>query len=151
MNNQAAQTMPAFEFTIPGLIKHWREQAEECRAMADRIGVNGPAYNELLRDASQYIQSAYQLEHIAALSQPAGVDSYAKGVEAAAAWLDGVRNEFCEEHSRIESDTNALTFGRGKHAEAKEEYVSTLEELAAGIRAMLAAAPAASGGETDHD
>lgn len=84
----------------------------------------------------------------AALSQTAGVARYADGVRAAAAWLDGVRNEFCEEHGRIESDTNALTFGRGKHAEAKEEYVSTLEDLAAGIRNMLAAAPAASGGES---
>lgn len=56
-----------FARTIPGLIGHWRQQAATCRVEAERLGENGPAYNELLRDAAQYEQTAHQLQTIAAL------------------------------------------------------------------------------------
>lgn len=59
-----------FAHTIPGLIGHWRQQAATCRTEAERLGENGPAYNELLRDAAQYEQTAHQLQTIAAHSLP---------------------------------------------------------------------------------
>jgi len=44
---------------------HDREQADECRKLAERLGIHNGAYNELLRDKAQYEQSAQRFEKFA--------------------------------------------------------------------------------------
>ena len=60
----------------------------------------------------------------------------AAAVERCAKWVDARRDAFCEEHGSIDPDTGCLEFGRGDHAQAKDEYVGELEEIAAGLRSL---------------
>ena len=59
-----------------------------------------------------------------------------QALEDAARWVDRRRDAFCDEHGSIDPDTNALEFGRGLHAEAKQEHVGELEEISEGLRAL---------------
>jgi hypothetical protein len=41
------------------LVANWTVQANECRAMAERLGDRSTIVREILRDAAQYEQSIY--------------------------------------------------------------------------------------------
>lgn len=56
--------------------------------------------------------------------------------EDAAAWVEARRDAFVQEHGATDTDTGAVEFGRGAHADAKAEYVGELEEIAEGLRAL---------------
>ncbi len=49
-------------------------------------------------------------------------------------WIEDRRITFIGEHGSADPDTGAIEFGRGPHAEAKQDYVAELEEIAAGLR-----------------
>ena len=55
--------------------------------------------------------------------------------ERCAAWVDARRDAFCAANGSIDPDTGVLEFGRGHRAQAKADYVSELEEIAACLRA----------------
>lgn len=76
---------------------------------------------------------------LAAAPAPAMLNGVEAGIEVAAKWVEARRDAFCEEYGRVDPSTNAMEFGRGAHAEAKEAYVGDLEEIIEGIRALRAA------------
>jgi hypothetical protein len=68
--------------------------------------------------------------------------AWAQGVESVAKMLDQKADNYALEYGH--DDMGAVSFGAGKHADAKLEYHSNLIELAEEVRAMkaLAASPA---------
>lgn len=60
------------------------------------------------------------------------VTFYRDGIEAAAKWVDKLRETYDSEHGWSDPDTGVFEFGN----DAQREYSSTLEELAEGIRAL---------------
>lgn len=98
--------------------------------IADELARTGVFHAE---DGSVYAQPVN--------TSPSPLASQVAGLEAAAKWVEQRQADFIEENGGgIEPDTNALTFGRGKHAEVKEEYVAELEEIILGIRSLITAA-----------
>ncbi|WP_256682093.1 DUF551 domain-containing protein [Klebsiella grimontii] len=66
-------------------------------------------------------------------AQPAPVVTfYRDGIEAAANYLDQLREAYDSEHGRHDPETGSFEFGNDAH----REYSSTLEELAEGIRGL---------------
>lgn len=61
--------------------------------------------------------------------------------ERCVAWIEARKDAFCDAHGYIDPDTGFLEFGRGAHAQAKHEYVSELEEIADGLRALSTQPP----------
>lgn len=51
-------------------------------------------------------------------------------------WIEKRAGEYLVQHSYIDPDTGAVEFGTGRHAQAKREYVSELEEIIEGLRAL---------------
>lgn len=70
---------------------------------------------------------------------------YRAGVEAVAKLLDKKADDYALEYGT--DDMGALSFGSGRHADARLEYHSTLIELAEEVRAMIPPAPIASAEE----
>ncbi len=68
----------------------------------------------------------------------------ADGIKSAADWVEKRRLDFEREHGSIDTETGALEFGTGGHAQLKEEYVGELAEIEEGIRALLSRQPVAS-------
>ncbi len=60
------------------------------------------------------------------------VTFYRDGIEAAAKWVDKLREAYDSEHGWSDPDTGVFEFGN----DAQREYSTTLEELAEGIRAL---------------
>lgn len=71
------------------------------------------------------------------LERPHDLDEYSRGVEAAARYIDGLREDFDSEHGITDSETGALEFGNM----AQVEHSCELADLAVGIRAMMAVKP----------
>jgi hypothetical protein len=65
---------------------------------------------------------------------------FARGIERAATWVDQRRFDFEAENGSIDPDTGAMEFGRGLHAELKQDYADELAEIADGIRSLSTAA-----------
>lgn len=61
--------------------------------------------------------------------------------ERCVAWIEARKDAFCAAHGYIDPDTGFLEFGRGAHAQAKHDYVSELEEIADGLRALSTQPP----------
>lgn len=61
--------------SLAWLVQRWRKQAKDCRDMADRLGEGHNTHNELLRDAAQYEQSAWQVENVTAPTASAPADA----------------------------------------------------------------------------
>lgn len=72
-------------------------------------------------------------------SPAATPEGWKAGVEAVAKMLDKKADEYACEYGY--EDMGSVSFGEGRHAEAKFDYHSGLIELAEEVRAMLAAAP----------
>lgn len=71
------------------------------------------------------------------IPQASGQQDWDAAIEAAAQWVDQRRFDFEKEHGCTDQATGALEFGRGQHAQLKEEYVGELAVIAEGIRALL--------------
>jgi hypothetical protein len=56
--------------------------------------------------------------------------------ERCAAWVDARLAAFCSENGSMDPDTGAIEFGRGASAQAKDEYVGEMAEIAEGLRAL---------------
>lgn len=70
-------------------------------------------------------------------SQAASVsDGWAQGVEAVAKMLDKKADDYAREYGS--DDMGSLSFGTGKHADAKRDYHWSLVELAEEVRGMVA-------------
>lgn len=65
-------------------------------------------------------------------------DARAAGVEVAARWVDCRRAAFDTEHGHTDPETGAFEYGRGARAQAAQEYSAELEEIAEGLRALIA-------------
>lgn len=66
------------------------------------------------------------------LASLAVVTFYRDGIEAAAIWVDKLRDAYDSEHGRHDHDTGDFEFGN----DAQRDYSATLEEIAEGIRAL---------------
>jgi len=105
-------------------------------------------FSELSRGALDAIKEA--LSDLAdlddaenAAQQVAVPQGWVSGIEAVAKMLDKKADDYAAEYGT--DDMGGVSFGRGAHADAKQEYHSSLVELAAEVRAMLAAAPQPAG------
>lgn len=73
--------------------------------------------------------------------QPAqGGVGYSAGIKAAADWVRARHDAWFSENGYVDPDTNAVSFGTGSHAHAKEEYSCELTEIEEGIRALATSA-----------
>jgi len=58
------------------------------------------------------------------------------GLQSAIEFVQNRRDVFIKAHGYVDPDTGFLEYGRGKHAQLKEEYVSELDEILEGLRAL---------------
>lgn len=99
----------------------WLNDAYLARGVVDGEAGSedaGPGYIPVYREAGP---------------RPAPVVTYYRdGIEAAAKWVDKLREAYDSEHGWSDPDTGVFEFGN----DAQREYSTTLEELAEGIRAL---------------
>ncbi|ENL8725193.1 hypothetical protein AB6I73_000028 [Citrobacter amalonaticus] len=85
-------------------------------------------------DVVEFYRRKLVLSKISLASLEAGpvVTFYRDGIEAAAIWVDKLRDAYDSEHGRHDHDTGDFEFGN----DAQRDYSATLEKIAERIRAL---------------
>lgn len=104
--------------------------------LSQRLTAYGPSWS-LPDGAHALITTAAAQAYAEALAAA----RVAQGRERCVAWIEARKDAFCAAHGYIDPDTGFLEFGRGEHAQAKHDYVSELEEIADGLRALSTQPP----------